>query len=50
VPVRCGQSSIWLRGHDDLVGPLFVPAGPDAGEQFCFQVSCQLLLADYAAA
>jgi hypothetical protein len=47
VPVRCGQTSTWLRGHDLLTGPLFVPAGPDAGEEFCFQVTAQLLLADY---
>ena len=46
--VPCGQSGTWILGHDQLTGPLFVPAGPDAGEQFCFQVTCQLLLADYA--
>jgi hypothetical protein len=45
VPVRCGDTGTWIRGHDQLTGPLFVPAGPDAGEQFCFQVSAQLLLA-----
>jgi hypothetical protein len=49
-PRRCGQTSTWIRGHDQMTGPIFVPAGADSGEQFCFQVSCQLLLADYAAA
>jgi hypothetical protein len=50
VPARCGDTSTWIRGHDQLTGPMFVPAGPDAGEEFCFQVSVQLLLADYTTA
>jgi hypothetical protein len=48
-PVRCGDTDTWIRGHDQLTGPLFVPAGPDSGEQFCFQVSCQLLLVNVPA-
>ena len=44
VPVRCGGTGVWILAHDQLAGPLFVPAGADAGEQYCFQVTCQLLL------
>lgn len=47
VPAPCADTSIWILSHDQLSGPTYVQAGPDAGEQYCFQVSCQLLLAAY---
>jgi hypothetical protein len=47
VPTRCAGTGVWILAHDQLTGPAFIQAGPDAGEHFCFAVTCQLLLAAY---
>jgi hypothetical protein len=46
-PVPCADTGVWILAHDQLTGPAFAQAGPDSGEEFCFVVTCQLLLAAY---
>jgi hypothetical protein len=46
-PQRCGQTSTWILSHDNLAGPAYIAAGPTSGEQFCYQVVAEFLLADY---
>jgi hypothetical protein len=47
VPAPCGDTGIRILSHAQLAGPAFIPAAPTTGEQFCFQVTAEFLLADY---
>lgn len=46
-PQPCGTTGLWILSHDQLAGPAFIPAGPTTGEEYCFQVTAEFLLADY---
>ena len=47
VPVPCGTSGVWILSHDQLAGPAFIAAAPNSGEQYCFQVVAEFLLAEF---
>ena len=38
---------MWILSHDQLAGPAFIAAGPNTGEQYCFQVIAEFLLAQF---
>lgn len=44
VPAPCGDTGIQVLVSDTVTGPIYVPTPPDAGEQYCFQVSAVFTL------
>jgi hypothetical protein len=49
-PVPAGGTGIWILTHGLITGPTFIPAPASSGEQYCFMVTADLLLADYGTA
>lgn len=46
IPQRAGDTGVSVLVHDNLTGPVYAPQPPDSGEQFCFQVSADFMLAE----
>jgi hypothetical protein len=46
-PQPCGDTGTWVLSHDSLAGPAFISQGPTGGENYCFQVVAEFLLATY---
>jgi hypothetical protein len=44
-PAPCGDTGISVLAHDNLSGPMYVPMPADGGEQFCFEVAADFVLA-----
>lgn len=42
----CGSSGVTVLAADNWVGPLFVPHVGDTGEEYCFQVNADFVLAE----
>lgn len=43
-PEPCGDGATIIRVADNHLGPLFIQAGADNGEQYCFQVNADFVL------
>jgi hypothetical protein len=44
-PEPCGATGLFILAHENLTGPVYVPAGASGGEQFCYAVVADFLLA-----
>jgi hypothetical protein len=45
-PVRCGDTGVTILVADNYVGPFSIPHVGDTGEQFCYQVNADFMLAE----
>jgi hypothetical protein len=43
-PEPCGGTGVTCLASDNVTGPQFVPQPADSGEQYCFQVTADLIL------
>lgn len=43
-PEPCGDTGVMIMVTDNHLGPVFQPAPPNGGEEFCFQVSADFVL------
>lgn len=44
IPAPCGDTGVWIRSHDTLIGPFMVPEPPGGEEPWCFQCDADFLL------